>query len=181
MKITFKDYLLHGLYVPIYGFVKYFPSPVGDWLRRLVTYPFSARLGNVRIYEGVTFWYPYRIHIGQDVTLNEWVYLGAFGGLRIGNHVHIGHRTSIITSDHVYDDVSIPIAKQGLIPGEVVIDDDVWIGCNVTILKGVRIGRGAIIAAGAVVTRNVPENAIFGGIPAKQIGARGNADKAGEL
>lgn len=181
MKISSKDYLLHGLYFPIYGLVKYLPSPVGDWLRRLVTYPFASSLGKVRIYEGVTFWYPYRIHIGHDVTLNEWVYLSGFGGLRIGNHVRIGHRTSIITSDHRHDDVGVPIHQQGLIYSQVAIEDDVWIGCNVTILKGVSIGRGAIIAAGAVVTRNVPANAIFGGVPARQIGVRGKNDEAVDL
>jgi acetyltransferase-like isoleucine patch superfamily enzyme len=173
MSITPRDYLLHGLYVPIYGVMKYFPSPVGDWLRWLVTRCFAVRLGRVRIYEGVTLWYPYRIEIGDDVTLNEWVYLSGFGGLRIGNHVRIGHRTSIITSDHRHDDLSVPIHQQGLVAGEVVIEDNVWIGCNVTILKGVSIGRGAIVAAGAVVTRDVPPNAIFGGVPAKQIGLRG--------
>lgn len=173
MKITASDYVVHGLYLPIYGLVKYLPSPVGDWLRRWVTYPFTASLGKVRIYEGVTFWYPYRIHIGDDVTLNEWVYLSGFGGLRIGNHVRIGHRTSIVTSDHRHDDLNVPIHRQGLVFGEVIVEDDVWIGCNVTILKGVRIGRGSIIAAGAVVTRDVPEYAIFGGVPAKQIGVRG--------
>lgn len=181
MKISSKDYVIHGLYLPVYGLVKYLPSPVGDWLRRLLTHPFAASLGKVRIYEGVTFWYPYRIHIGNDVTLNEWVYLSGFGGLRIGNHVRIGHRTSIITSDHRYDDMSVPIHQQGLIFGEVVIEDDVWIGCNATILKGVRIGRGAIIAAGAVVTRDVPANAIFGGVPARQIGVRGKDNEAAVL
>lgn len=179
MKISTKDYLLHGLYLPIYGLVKYLPSPLGDWLRRLLTHPFAAHLGKVRIYEGVTFWYPYRIHIGNDVTLNEWVYLSGFGGLRIGDHVRIGHRTSIITSDHRYDDMSVPIYRQGLISGEVIIEDDVWIGCNVTILKGITIGHGAIVAAGAVVTRDVPTNTIFGGVPAKLIGFRGQ-DKANE-
>jgi acetyltransferase-like isoleucine patch superfamily enzyme len=181
VKITFKDYLLHGVYLPVYGLVKYLPSPVGDWLRNWVTRPFILRFGKVRIYEGVTFWYPYRIHIGNDVTLNEWVYLSGFGGLHIGNHVRIGHRTSIITSDHRYDDMSVPIHQQGLIFGEVVIEDDVWIGCNATILKGVRIGRGAIIAAGAVVTRDVPANAIFGGVPARQIGVRGKDNEAAGL
>ena len=178
MEISAKDYFIHGLYLSVYGLVKYFPSPVGDWLRRLVTHPFAATLGKVRIYEGVTFWYPYRIHIGDDVTLNEWVYLSGFGGLRIGNHVRIGHRVSIITSDHRYGDMNIPIYQQGLIFGEVIIEDDVWIGCNATILKNVRIGRGAIIAAGAVVTRDVPENTIFGGVPAKQIGVRDKNDAA---
>lgn len=179
MKISTKDYLIHGLYLPVYGLVKYLPSPFGDWLRRWLTHPFAAHLGKVRIYEGVTFWYPYRIHIGNDVTLNEWVYLSGFGGLRIGDHVRIGHRTSIITSDHRYEDMSVPIYRQGLISGEVIIEDDVWIGCNVTILKGVTIGRGAIVAAGAVVTRDVPTNTIFGGVPAKLIGFRGQ-DKADE-
>jgi acetyltransferase-like isoleucine patch superfamily enzyme len=171
-KIARRDYFLHLLYVPAYGMVKYLPSPIGDWLRSFVTRPFTRSLRGVRIYEGVTFWYPYRIQIGHDVTLNEWVYLGGFGGLKIGNHVRIGHRTSIVTSDHVYDDLSLPIHEQGLVHAEVVIEDNVWIGCNVTILKGVRIGGGAIVAAGAVVTRDVPAYAIFGGVPAQQIGTR---------
>ena len=139
MKITSTDYIIHAFFLSLYGLVKYMPSPVGDFLRWIATKPFIAGLRKVRIYEGVTFWYPYRIHIGTDVTLNEWVYLSGFGGLRIGNHVRIGHRTSVITSDHCYDDLNTPIHKQRLISKETIIEDDVWIGCNVTILKGVTI------------------------------------------
>lgn len=175
-EITRKDYILHALYLPGYGLVKYLPSPIGDWLRRLVTRPFAGRLHNVRMYEGVTLWYPYRIHIGRNVTLNEWVYLSGFGGLRIGDNVRIGHRTSVITSDHVSDDLTVPIHEQGLTYAEVVIEDNVWIGCNATILKGVRIGCGAIVAAGAVVTKDVPSCAIVAGVPARQIGMRGPRD-----
>ncbi len=171
-KIGQQDYIRHLFYVPLYGLVKYLPSPVGDWLRWFITRLFAGSLSNVRIYEGVTFWYPYRIRIGKNVTLNEWVYLGGFGGLTIGNNVRIGHRTSIVTSDHAYDDLSVPIHEQGLTHAEVVISDNVWIGCNVTILKGVHVGQGAIIAAGAVVTKDVPEYAIFGGVPAREIGTR---------
>jgi len=172
MKIGPKDYLIHGIFIFCYGWVKYIPSPIGDWLRLLVALPFLGSCKGVRIYEGVTLWYPYRIHLGANVTLNEWVYLSGFGGLNIGDNVRIGHRVSIITSDHIYRDIQMPIAEQGLVSAPVSIESDVWIGCNVTILKGVRIGKGAIIAAGAVVTKHVPPFAIVGGVPAKVISHR---------
>lgn len=177
MKVKLQDYLIHGIFVFVYGWVKYIPSPIGDWLRWLVVMPFLSRFSRrLRIYEGVTFWYPYRIKIGRNVTLNEWVYLSGFGGLAIGNDVRIGHRVSIVTSDHVYADILVPIHKQGLIDAPVVIEDDVWIGCNATILKGVKIGKGAIIAAGAVVTKNVDAFSIVGGVPARFISSRNSSD-----
>lgn len=172
MKINYLDYLIHGIFFIFYGCFKYVPSPIGDWIRFAVARPFLKCCGMVRIYEGVTFWYPYRIEIGKNVTLNEWVYLSGFGGLKIGDDVRIGHRTSIITSDHKHKDVSLPIREQGLDVGMVIIEDDVWIGCNSTVLKGVRIGNGAIIAAGALVASDVPPFAIYGGVPARQIGSR---------
>lgn len=172
MRIRIKDYAIHAVYIFVYGWIKYIPSPLGDWLRWMWVRPFLASCGKLRIYEGVTFWYPYRIHIGDNVTLNEWVYLSGFGGLRIGNGVRVGHRVSIVTSDHVYSDLTKPIYMQGLVSTEVVIGDDVWIGCNVTILKGVQIGEGAIIAAGAVVTKDVEAFSIVGGVPARKISSR---------
>ncbi len=179
MEITIKDYLLHGVFVFSYGWVKYIPSPLGNWLRWLAVRPFLLACGKLRIYEGVTFWYPYRIKIGEDVTLNEWVFLSGFGELAIGDNVRIGHRVSIITSDHIYTDIFTPIFRQGLSAAPVLIEDDVWIGCNATILKGVRIGRGAIVAAGAVVTKNVPPLAIVAGVPACVISTRNTLSSGG--
>lgn len=176
MKITAKDFAIHAVFIFIYGLLKYIPSPLGDWLRWLLVRPFlKSAGGKLRIYEGVTFWYPYRISIGNNVSLNEWVYLLGFGGLTIGNDVRIGHRVSIITSDHQYSDPSRPIVEQGLSAAPVVIEDDVWIGCNATILKGVRIGRGSVIAAGAVVNQDVAQNTVVGGVPARVISTRGVA------
>lgn len=172
MRIGITDYFLHAIFIFTYGWVKYIPSPVGDWLRKIVVLPFLKETGKIRIYEGVTFWYPYRIEFGKNVSLNEWVYLSAFGGLKIGNDVRIGHRVSIMTSDHNFNEVDIPIYKQGLKAAPVVIEDDVWIGCNVTVLKGVTVGKGAIIAAGAVVTKDVQPYSIVGGVPAKPISSR---------
>jgi acetyltransferase-like isoleucine patch superfamily enzyme len=167
-----KDYLFHGVFFLIYGLVKYFPSPLGDYLRYILFKPVCRRLGKVRIYEGVTIWYPYRVSIGNNVTINEWGYLSGYGEIEIEDDVRIGHRVSILTSDHQFSDLKIPIYKQGLTQGKVTILKGAWLGCNVMILPGVTIGRGAIVGAGAVVTRNVEDFAIVAGVPAKPIGSR---------
>lgn len=167
-KIDWKDYIVHGIYLTLYGFVKYIPPPGGDILRYIVSKPFVKSMRIVRMYEGVTLWYPYRIEMGNHVTLNEWVYISGFGGVRIGSGVRIGHRTTILTSDHVCRDVSIPIYKQGVdTKGGVWIDDDVFIGANVTIMDGVHIGTRSIIGAGSVVTKDVPSGSIVAGNPAR--------------
>jgi acetyltransferase-like isoleucine patch superfamily enzyme len=170
--IQLRDYLIHGIYFTAYGVVKYLPSPIGDVLRYWVSKPFLARLAGARLYEGVTLWYPYRIHIGRDVTLNEWTYVSGFGGVRIGNGVRIGHRTSILSSDHRIDQPGVPFTQAGLVAAETVIEDNVFIGANVTILMGVRIGTGSVVAAGSVVTRNVEPFTVVGGVPAKVLQRR---------
>ena len=171
-ELYISDYLIHGTYFFIYGLIKYFPSPVGDFLRYCISKPYIKKMGRVRIYEGVTLWYPYRIEIGNNVTLNEWVYLSGYGGIKIGNDVRIGHRTSIISSDHIIEERETPIYLQGLKSKPVLICDDVFIGCNATILGGITIGAGAVIAAGSVVTKDVPEYTVVGGNPAHKISER---------
>ena len=164
-----KDYLIHGVFLTWYGLFKYLPPPVGDFLRYVACKPFFKKLGNVRIRDGVTIYYPYKIQMSNAVTLNEHIYLSGYGGIEIGEGCRIGTGTTIISSDHAFDKLDEPIRKQGLIAGKVVLKENVWVGANVTILKGVTIGKNAIIAAGAVVTDDVPDNAIAGGVPAKII------------
>ncbi len=172
MNAKTKDYFRHGIFFNLYGLIKYFPSPLGDVLRYLIVKIFIKKIGRVRIYEGTTFWYPERIEIGDSVTLNEWVYLNGYGGLIIKNGVRIGERTSIITSDHNFEKKEIPIYQQPIIGGSVVIEKNVWLGCHVVILKGVHIGEGAVVAAGAVVTKDVSPFSIVAGVPAKVIKTR---------
>lgn len=174
MKRTFTltDYLLNGLFLNCYFPFKYLPSPIGDILRYLIVKIFIKKIGKCRIYEGVTFWYPYRIQIGNNVSLNEFIYLSGYGGISIEDNVRVGTRATFISSDHIFNDKKTPIFQQGLQGAPIIIEEDVWIGANVTILKGVRIGKGSIIAAGSVVTSSVPEYSIYGGIPAKLIRIR---------
>ena len=165
-----KDYLIHGIYFNLYGWVKYLPSPVGDILRYVISKPFVKKMGKVRIYEGTTLWYPYRIKMGRNVTLNEGVYISGYGGVTIGDSVRIGNRTTILSSDHIFSNREIEIYKQGIkTKGGVFIDDDVFIGAGVMIMDGVKIGRHSVIGAGSVVTRDVSAYTIVAGNPAREI------------
>ena len=92
--------------------------------------------------------------------------------VKIGNYVIMGPDVKIYSRNHEFSSIEIPIALQGKRFYETVIGDDVWIGANVIILPGVRISDHSIIAAGAVVTKDVPEYSIVGGNPAKILKSR---------
>ena len=119
-----------------------------------------------------------RIVLGNRVKLNERVHLNAsiFGQIDIGDDVLMGPGVVLRASDHRFEQVDLPIRAQGHRPGRIVIEDDVWLGANVTVVAGTRIGRGAVVAAGAVVTRDVEPFSIVGGVPARVIGSRRKAE-----
>lgn len=115
------------------------------------------------------------IEIGDRVALNANVYLNACTGGRIvlGDDVLVAPNVVMRTSDHITVDRDRPIRQQGHISGEIIVENDVWIGANATIVGGVRIGQGAVVGAGAVVTRDVEPYTIVGGVPARFIKQRG--------
>ena len=94
------------------------------------------------------------------------------GGVSIGADVLIAAHTTISTVSHVTARTDVPINAQGIHCEPVVIEDDVWVGLNVTILQGVTIGAGSIVGAGAVVTRDVPAGSVVMGVPARVVGQR---------
>ena len=114
------------------------------------------------------------IAIGSQSSFNIGVILDASfnGKIAVGDNVMIGPNTAIIASSHVYSRTDIPIRDQGHTGGTITIEDDVWIGANSVITPGVVIKRGAIIGAGAVVTHDIGEFVIAGGVPAKSLGIR---------
>lgn len=92
------------------------------------------------------------------------------GGVDIGNDVMMGPNCTIYTQNHRFDQLDIPMIKQGFYEEEkVTIEDDVWIGGNVTILPGVVIGKGAVVGASTVVTKSVPEYSVFVGNPGRVV------------
>lgn len=112
------------------------------------------------------------------VALSPNVHVGADAGrIEIGAHTAVGPGTVIRAANHCIARQDVPIMHQGHVPGQIIIEEDVWIGANCVITPDVRIGRGAVVGAGAVVTRNVAPFSIVGGVPAKLIGMRGQGDK----
>jgi galactoside O-acetyltransferase len=89
--------------------------------------------------------------------------------IEIGNDVLIGPNVVFRASNHNYNDKNTLIRLQGHTGGRIVIEDDVWIASNVVILPNVRVGKGAVIAAGAVVNKDVPSYSLAGGVPAQII------------
>ena len=114
------------------------------------------------------------VTIGEHCYINPHCTLFSGNGITLGNYVLVAPGCVIAPTNHAHHSRREVMRNQGFMQskGGVVIEDDVWIGANSTILDGSRIGRGAIIAAGSVVMRNVGEFEIWGGVPARLIGYR---------
>ncbi len=112
-----------------------------------------------------------KIRIGGNTYINRGTILDAHNKIWIGERVMVGPGCYITDSDHGMK-AGAPVKEQPMNLGEVVIEDEAWIGAHATILKNVRIGRGAIVAAGAVVTKDVGPNEKVAGVPAQSIGKR---------
>jgi acetyltransferase-like isoleucine patch superfamily enzyme len=118
------------------------------------------------------------IVIGSHCSVNPFSILYGHGGLKIGDHVRIAGHTVIIPAEHRFEDPNIPIAHQGATKKGIVIEDDVWIGTHCSILDGVTVGRGAVIGAGSVVTRDVSPFSVVAGVPAQRIRTRNTEPSA---
>ena len=110
--------------------------------------------------------------IGNNVGISQNCFIQVRGNVEIGSNVMFGPNVSIFSENHGYSSIDIPMIAQESSRSGVQIQDDVWIGTRATILDGVTVGKGSIIAAGAVVNQNIPPYSIVGGVPAKIIRSR---------
>jgi acetyltransferase-like isoleucine patch superfamily enzyme len=111
------------------------------------------------------------LSIGANVFINRDVHIVARESVTIGDGCLFGERVSIHDENHVNSDPDVPVTKQGLRSAPVHIGSDVWLGANVVVLSGVSIGDRAVVAAGSVVTKDVPAGALAGGVPARVLRA----------
>jgi acetyltransferase-like isoleucine patch superfamily enzyme len=119
----------------------------------------------IRCHEGV-------VEIGEKTVLGQECTISAYQRVRIGQQCVIADRAMFIDFDHGVVDVETPIRHQGIYKRDVVIGSNVWIGYNACFLRGVTVGDNAVIGSNSVVTRDVPANAVVGGVPAKVLRMR---------
>ena len=154
------------------GFHRVFCEP-------LIKKSFERCGSNVRVPKGCEFSGIENISIGNNVALGSGLkVLTTRAKVSIGNDVMFGPNVTIITGDHRIDIPGRPmisLTDEDKLPEndqDVILEGDNWIGANTTILKGVRIGYGAVVAAGALVNHNIPQFSVWGGVPAKQLKMR---------
>ncbi len=178
--------------------IRYIPGRIGFLIRRVWYKFFFPRSGHLYIGVGCEFVLPHRIsflgsafissscyfnaedgwiEVGNSAAFNRGAYINAAcgGKITIGEHCLIGPGVVMRTANHHFSRTDIPIQNQGHDYGNIIIEDDVWIGANAIVLSGVTIGKGAIIGAGAVVSKNIPSMAIATGVPARALKQRQNS------
>ncbi|MDE6003509.1 MAG: acyltransferase [Prevotella sp.] len=158
------------------------------WYIRLLTPLYQHRGRGSKIYSSVRLDCPpnRRLFLGRqsviesyccinnavgDVVIGDHTRIGIhntiIGPVCIGNHVNLAQGITVTALNHNFEDTTKRIDEQGISTKPVIIGDDVWIGANAVVLPGVTIGRHCVVAAGAVVTKDVPDHSVVGGVPAK--------------
>ena len=168
MSVSFKAHIFPYLEAGEFYWVKFAGAIPSQTLRRAMLSGAGARIGTgTVVYGGVDARCCRKIRIGQNSSIGHHAVLDGRGGLVIGSNVNLSSGVWIWTAEH---DVQSPVFAARIAP--VVIEDYAWIGSRVTVLPGVRLGKGSVVASGAVVTKDVAEFTIVGGVPAKPIGIR---------
>ena len=103
----------------------------------------------------------YGLEMGDNSSIGPYGYVGCSGKIVIGENVMFGPKCSLFAENHVFEDTNSTIKSQGVSQKGIVVEDDCWIGSNVTILDGVRIGKGSVIGAGTLISKDVPDNSII--------------------
>ena len=163
-------YELWHWYQFIFGLI---PGKIGVVIRFILYFPFFKKIGyKTQIREMTFFWDPHKISLGNNVSVNRMTEINGEGSIEIGDNTRIGPYVFITSTNHIFNNKSLEITKQGHKKGKVIIEEDCWIGANVTILSDVRIGKGSIIGAGSIVTKDVLPYCVYAGNPAKIIKKR---------
>lgn len=127
---------------------------------------------NVSVHPDVYLFSVSDLVLGDNVSIHPMSYIDAYGGIDIGSDVSIAHAVTILSTSHTFADRDVPIKDQAVEKKKTVIESNVWIGTKATVLCGITVHSGSVVAAGAVVTHDVPANAVVAGVPARVVKER---------
>jgi maltose O-acetyltransferase len=174
--LNISQILALALYYGLAQYLPNYPFLIGKKFRGyLCNILFKSSGINIDIEKRAYFGLGNDLEIGfnSGIGIAAKIYgIGGGGKVIIGNNVMMASDVTILTLNHNYNEKNKPMREQGVKFLNVIIEDDVWIGYRVTILPGVKIGKGSVIGAGAVVTKNVEPYTVVGGVPAKFIKER---------
>lgn len=146
---------------------RFTPVPLHGW-RTFVLRCFGAQIGkHAAIYPDVRLWAPWNLELGTNVTVGGGVELYCVGKIKLGNRVIVSQRSFLCTATH-----DIHSASFDLVAGDIVVEENAWIAAEALIGPGVTIGTNAVVAARAVVFRNVESSQVVAGNPARPISRR---------
>jgi len=172
-----KEYLVQIITTVIsFAFIKHLFSAFAYYVINYVRGLKIANIGkNTKIHPTVILRQAERIFIGENCLINHNNVLQGgkkTGKIIIGNYVHTGANVMMFAFNHGFDKLDIPTINQNYYDGDIIIDDDVWIGAGTVILPGVRIGKGVVIASNSVINKDVKSFTIVGGVPARLLKER---------
>jgi len=154
-------------------YIRYSPYNISIKLRSKLYKYLMKNIGEqCNILDSVVISNPENVSLGNRVSIHQFCFFDANNEIEIGNDVAIGTHVKIITSEHIFSDNKKKIKDQGITSKKISISDNVWLGTNVTILKGVKIGENTIIGAQSLVNKDIPPNVVAAGIPCKVIKQR---------
>lgn len=139
-------------------------DPFSSRLRAYLYLPIAFRFGQAPTIKGGGRINGYGLRIGNRVFINRSCYFDLSAPIVLGDNVVVGHHTLFVTADHEVGDAGRRAGAVKAAP--IVVEEGAWIGCQCVIMPGVTIGRGSIVAAGALVRKDVPPNAMVAGVPA---------------
>lgn len=163
LRFASNIHLHHGAYVDQGVYLHACPNGITIGRNSLVMHGSVLHVYNFRSLPHAGIW------IGKDSLIGEYNVIRGQGGVTIGDRVYTSPMVQLVAVNHVFDDPSRPFAEQGITAKGITIENDVWIGSGAIVTDGTRIGEGSVVAAGSVVTRDVPPYTVVGGVPAVRL------------
>jgi len=157
----------------LFALTGWIPGMAGFLMRHSILKCLASSVGGFSwIQPRVTIVHSSRFSVGSFLGVNSGTYINAIGGITLGNHVLIGSNVTISSGRHPIEGTHPPVFARETIPLPIVIEDDVWIGAGAVIMPGIRLRKGTVVGANAVVTKDTEEFTVVVGAPARAIKKR---------